>query len=87
MNDRYRKLKTIITNSIRGKTIYDKRQLQLANLRSWERNINTICSDPATITVENCIDLASPPLDFKYINSYMVRKKFSLISELKKCLF
>ncbi|KAG7170690.1 histone-lysine N-methyltransferase SUV39H2-like [Homarus americanus] len=45
-----------------------KRKKQLAELRMWERNINSICSDPAKLFVENFVDLTLPPMDFIYIN-------------------
>lgn len=42
-------------------------------------NMNVICSDPAPLTVENNVDLALPPLDFVYINEYVVSEKFENI--------
>uniref|UniRef100_A0A0P4WF97 Histone-lysine N-methyltransferase n=1 Tax=Scylla olivacea TaxID=85551 RepID=A0A0P4WF97_SCYOL len=52
-----------ITQDVKG-----KREVQLAELRKWERKINSICSDPAKLCVENNIDLEMPPMDFVYIN-------------------
>ncbi|KAK7085614.1 hypothetical protein SK128_019512 [Halocaridina rubra] len=48
--------------------VQQQREKQLAQLRNWERNMNSVCSDPAKIVVENMIDLELPPLDFFYIN-------------------
>lgn len=55
-----------------AKKLKGKRELQLAELRKWERKINTICSDPAKLCVENNVDLELPPMDFKYINECQV---------------
>jgi hypothetical protein len=30
-------------------------------LRDWERRLNSICTDPAPILVENYVDLEGPP--------------------------
>ena len=56
-----------------SKDIKGKRELQLAELRKWERKINSICSDPAKLCVENIVDLAMPPMEFVYINECRVR--------------
>ncbi len=39
--------------------------------QEWEREINEICTDPASIVVENTVDLEGPPQRFKYINKYI----------------
>ncbi|KAG0729045.1 Histone-lysine N-methyltransferase SUV39H2 [Chionoecetes opilio] len=57
--------------TIEDKAVRDhknKREVQLAEMRKWERKINSICSDPAKLCVENTVDLEMPPLDFVYIN-------------------
>lgn len=47
----------------------DRREIQQAELRTWERNINRLCNDPAKIEVENLVDYDLPPKDFRYINA------------------
>ena len=34
----------------------------------WEREINAINTDPASVVVENNVDLEGPPSKFTYIN-------------------
>ncbi|XP_066975265.1 histone-lysine N-methyltransferase SUV39H1-like isoform X2 [Macrobrachium rosenbergii] len=65
---RYQMMKAIIKDQVILQTVQKERSKQLAQLRSWERSINSVCSDPAKIQVENNVDLELPPFDFVYIN-------------------
>ncbi|CAL4240957.1 unnamed protein product, partial [Meganyctiphanes norvegica] len=58
-----------IVEQLTYKKCSDRREIQLAELRTWERNINKLCSDPAKIEVENLVDYELPPKDFRYINA------------------
>ncbi|XP_068218122.1 histone-lysine N-methyltransferase SUV39H2-like [Palaemon carinicauda] len=64
----YKNFKEKLKCEVIAQTIQNERSKQLAQLRGWERMMNSICKDPARIQVENDIDLALPPLDFIYIN-------------------
>jgi len=52
----------------------DRREIQQAELRTWERNINKLCNDPAKLEVENLVDYDLPPKDFRYINASFAGK-------------
>lgn len=66
--DRYNAIVKILVEDRILRELQGKRKKQLAELRLWERNMNTICSDPAKLSVENYVDLELPPFDFIYIN-------------------
>lgn len=70
--ERYQKYLKMILEDKLVLELKGKRELQLAELRKWERMINSICSDPAKLCVENNVDLELPPMEFKYINECLV---------------
>lgn len=70
--ERYQKLRKIIIDDKISKELKGKREIQLADLRQWERKINSICSDPAKLCVENTVDLELPNMEFVYINECRV---------------
>nr|XP_045581626.1 histone-lysine N-methyltransferase SUV39H2-like [Procambarus clarkii] len=73
-------LKTLVVDSIM-KELGGKRENQLAQLRTWERNMNRICSDPAKLIVENHVDLELPPMDFIYINECIAGEGVTIPSD------
>ncbi|XP_050726500.1 histone-lysine N-methyltransferase SUV39H2-like [Eriocheir sinensis] len=75
--DRYYKYLRQLLEDKLTKELRSKRDVQMAELRKWERKINTICSDPAKLCVENTVDLELPPMDFKYINECLCNKRCS----------
>ncbi|XP_042858422.1 histone-lysine N-methyltransferase SUV39H2-like [Penaeus japonicus] len=66
--ERYDKLKQTLVEDVTLREVETKRKKQLAELRMWERKINSVCSDPAKLTVENNVDLELPAMNFIYIN-------------------
>lgn len=81
--EKYNATVKILVNDKILKELQGKRKKQLAELRTWERNMNTICSDPAKLLVENYIDLELPPLDFIYINECWVSIIFRHFSSIE----
>lgn len=76
----YSVAKTLVENMIM-KELTGKREKQLAELRTWERNMNSICSDPAKLAVENFVDLELPPMDFVYINECIAGEGVTIPSD------
>lgn len=66
--DKFLKYLKLVQEEKISQDVKRKREVQLAELRKWERKINSICSDPAKLCVENSVDLEMPPMDFVYIN-------------------
>lgn len=52
------------------KNYKDKKAEIKKALFEWEAHLNSICTDPAPIVVENDVDLEGPPDNFEYINDY-----------------
>ena len=52
--------------------MWAQRERQLAQLRTWERSMNSMCADSVPLAVENTADLQLPPQDFIYINENKV---------------
>lgn len=79
--DRYYKYLRQLLEDKLTKELRSKRDVQMAELRKWERKINTICSDPAKLCVENTVDLELPPMDFKYINECLAGEGVTIPSD------
>ncbi|XP_077977365.1 histone-lysine N-methyltransferase SUV39H2-like [Glandiceps talaboti] len=62
----YKRLKQEEEEEIDPETRALKKRLQ-----AWEADINSKCTDPASIQVENNVDMEGPPSNFTYINEYM----------------
>ena len=51
--------------------LYKLRRIEIKKaLQEWENHLNAISTDPASIAVENMVDLEGPPENFVYINDY-----------------
>lgn len=70
--ERYDKLIQTLVEHVTLREVETKRKKQLAELRMWERKINSVCSDPAKLSVENNVDLELPAMNFIYINELRV---------------
>jgi len=51
--------------------LVERREEQLVALRGWEDDLNNSCSESARLVVENKVDLALPPDNFRYSNDYV----------------
>ncbi|WAR26612.1 SUV92-like protein [Mya arenaria] len=50
---------------------YKLKKLEIQNaMIEWEKHLNKVNTDPASISVENTVDLEGPPESFEYINDY-----------------
>ncbi|KAK3607193.1 hypothetical protein CHS0354_008878 [Potamilus streckersoni] len=54
----------------KSKAYKEKKKEILAALKDWERELNSINTDPAPIDIENNVDLEGPPENFVYLNDY-----------------
>ncbi|XP_063594229.1 histone-lysine N-methyltransferase SUV39H2-like isoform X2 [Penaeus indicus] len=79
--ERYDKLIQTLVEHVTVREVETKRKKQLAELRMWERKINSVCSDPAKLTVENNVDLELPAMNFIYINELRAGPGVTIPSE------
>lgn len=79
--ERYDKLIQMLVEHVTLREVETKRKKQLAELRMWERKINSVCSDPAKLTVENNVDLELPAMNFIYINELRAGPGVTIPSE------
>ncbi|XP_064604960.1 histone-lysine N-methyltransferase SUV39H2-like [Liolophura sinensis] len=56
--------------SKKTKNYKEKKAEMKKALWEWEAHLNSICTDPSPIVVENDVDLEGPPDNFEYINDY-----------------
>ncbi|XP_070543557.1 histone-lysine N-methyltransferase SUV39H2-like [Ptychodera flava] len=59
----------------------DQSQEVKDQLRAWREDINTKCTDPAPIKVENRVDCEGPPTNFTYINECIAGTGITILND------
>ena len=67
--------------SKRSKAYRQMREETKAALKKWEKDLNSLNSDPAPILVQNDVDVEGPPDKFVYISDYKVGKGIEIPSD------